>query len=273
MNKKFIFLDIDGTLISFAGNFLPQTREALEAAHKNGHKLIISTGRQHSQIYPWLLDLGVFDAVIATAGANIRVEGKTLSTHFIQKDKLEFIHQYLEKNQTPYAVQTQTQMVVEPWCAEKIAAYNKKAGMSEEKAKSLFGGVKIVNDISKLDNAEKIAYYCAPKSAKEVAQDIGDYFNVNIFSFGNAPDTNGEISINGVNKASGMREILEYFCGRREDTFAFGDADNDIEMLEFANVGVAMGNATQTLKQSADYITDDVEAGGLYNAFKKFGLI
>lgn len=273
MNRKFVFLDIDGTLISFNGVFPDETLEALKQAHKNGHKLIISTGRQQSQIYPWLLKLGLFDAVIATAGANIRADGKTLSTHFMAKDKLDFIHGYLEENHMPYAVQTEKEMVVEPWCGKEIAAYNKKIGMSEEKSKSLFGGVRVVDDIRELENAEKIAYYCAPKNAKEVAKDIGDYFNVNIFSFGNAPDTNGEISINGVNKASGMQEILDYYSGKREDTIAFGDADNDIEMLEFANIGVAMGNATQTLKDSADYVTDDVEECGLYNAFKKFNLI
>ena len=273
MNRKFIFLDIDGTLISFNGIFPDETLEALKSAHANGHKLIISTGRQQSQIYPWLLDLGLFDGLIATAGANIKVNGKTLSTHFIDKDKLIFLRNYLTENKTPFLVQTETQMIVEPWAGEGINEYHRRNGISEEKSKSLFGAIKVVDDIRTIDNAEKICYYCAPKSAAEVEKEIGDYFNVNIFSFGNAPDTNGEISVRGVNKASGMQEILDYFGGKREDTFAFGDADNDIEMLKFANVGVAMGNATQNLKDSADYVTDDVENCGLYNAFKKFKLI
>lgn len=273
MSTKYIFLDVDGTIVNFKGEILPKTVEALKKAHENGHKLIISTGRQQSQVYPWLLELGVFDGVIATAGANVRAEGKTIATHFILKEKLDFLHRYLEDNHIPYAVQTENAMLLEQWCFDEISAYHKKNGVTGKAAESLFGGIKVIDDIRTLNNAEKIAYYAATKRTSEVEKEIGDYFFVNIYSFGNAPDTNGEISVRGCNKASGMREILAYFGGKQEDTFAFGDADNDIDMLLFANVGVAMGNATEALKDNADYITDDIDDAGIYNAFKRYGII
>ena len=54
---------------------------------------------------------------------------------------------------------------------------------------------------------------------------------------------------------------------------AFGDGDNDLEMMDFAEYGVAMGNATPALIAAADTVTDDINSDGLYNAFKKLGLI
>ena len=66
---------------------------------------------------------------------------------------------------------------------------------------------------------------------------------------------------------------MKHYNVDREDTIAFGDAGNDLEMLQFAGIGVAMGNGTQDAKQAADYITKDVKEDGLYHGFAKFGLI
>ena len=70
-----------------------------------------------------------------------------------------------------------------------------------------------------------------------------------------------------------MGEILRRFDAPRSATIAFGDGDNDLEMMDFAEYGVAMGNATPALIAAADTVTDDINSDGLYNAFKKLGLI
>ena len=58
-----------------------------------------------------------------------------------------------------------------------------------------------------------------------------------------------------------------------EETIAFGDGGNDITMIEHAAIGVAMGNANKEVKEIADYITDDVDNNGIYNALKHFNII
>ena len=58
-----------------------------------------------------------------------------------------------------------------------------------------------------------------------------------------------------------------------EDTIAFGDGGNDITMIEHAAIGVAMGNANEGVKKIADYITDDVDNDGIFNALKHFNII
>ena len=76
-----------------------------------------------------------------------------------------------------------------------------------------------------------------------------------------------------VTKADGIKEILDIYNIKPEETIAFGDSDNDIDMLKFCNIGVAMGNSTEAVLKSADYITDHIDKDGLYNALKHFQLL
>ena len=70
----------------------------------------------------------------------------------------------------------------------------------------------------------------------------------------------------GNSKAVGMEAICRHFGIRREETIAFGDGGNDIEMLQWAGVGIAMGNAEESVKQHADLVTTDVDSEGIENA-------
>ena len=74
-------------------------------------------------------------------------------------------------------------------------------------------------------------------------------------------------------KEKGIRALCEAMGISVEETIAFGDGANDRKMLEMAGIGVAMGNALEEVKQSADYITDTVEEDGLAKALHHFCLI
>ena len=72
-------------------------------------------------------------------------------------------------------------------------------------------------------------------------------------------------------KARGLRQI--HYGITEQEIIAFGDAENDLEMLQYAGIGVAMGNANEELKMIADYVTTDVDDDGIWNACKHFELI
>jgi hydroxymethylpyrimidine pyrophosphatase-like HAD family hydrolase len=74
-------------------------------------------------------------------------------------------------------------------------------------------------------------------------------------------------------KEKGMDEINNYFGFDLEETMAFGDGGNDIGMLRHAAIGVAMGNANETVKQAADYVTTSVDDHGVMNALQHFNII
>lgn len=82
-----------------------------------------------------------------------------------------------------------------------------------------------------------------------------------------------DIIAKGGGKDVAIAKYLEAMGISREETIAFGDGHNDAAMLQFAGIGVAMGNAEPAVKAIADYVTDDVDACGIENALKHFGLI
>jgi hypothetical protein len=86
------------------------------------------------------------------------------------------------------------------------------------------------------------------------------------------PDFTDLIPADG-GKSVGIQQLLEHFGLSQEETMAFGDGGNDIEMLQYVHLGVAMGNGTQNVKAAADYVTDSVDEDGIWNALVHFGLI
>jgi Cof subfamily protein (haloacid dehalogenase superfamily) len=77
----------------------------------------------------------------------------------------------------------------------------------------------------------------------------------------------------GGSKAEGIKQMISKLGFKLEDVYAFGDGLNDIEMLNAVGTGVAMGNAPDIVKQSADVITEDVGEDGLYKGLKSLNLI
>ena len=74
-------------------------------------------------------------------------------------------------------------------------------------------------------------------------------------------------------KVSGIKEYIKRLGIDQSETMAFGDAENDIEMLEFAAIGVAMGNGKDEVKAVADYVTASVDEDGIEKALKHYDLI
>ena len=70
-----------------------------------------------------------------------------------------------------------------------------------------------------------------------------------------------------------MLGVLEQYGIQPEESIAFGDSENDNEMLRAAGIGVAMGNALEETKAASDYVTDDCDDEGVAHALAHFALI
>lgn len=77
----------------------------------------------------------------------------------------------------------------------------------------------------------------------------------------------------GFSKATGIQIITRALGVERQDILAFGDSNNDLDMLEYAGIGVAMGNGTPQIRERADYVTGSLENDGIWNALQHFGLL
>jgi hydroxymethylpyrimidine pyrophosphatase-like HAD family hydrolase len=104
-------------------------------------------------------------------------------------------------------------------------------------------------------------------------QEFGDYFRLGIWNIFGKGRGFGDFTQKNLSKASAVAALLNTLGLKREDTFAFGDSFNDVEILQYCQTGIAMGNAPDELKAVADYVTSDVTDDGILKAFEHFGLI
>ncbi|WP_028235112.1 Cof-type HAD-IIB family hydrolase [Pseudobutyrivibrio sp. MD2005] len=275
--SKLIFFDIDGTLISFDGELPQSTIRALKNAQARGHKIFICTGRSKCQIEDRLLDIG-FDGIVAASGAYTEYHGKVVNAEYMEPERLKKLLTFFDKNNIVYMLQ----------CSDKVVATTKSLTAMKEifkeklknKPKSIdkiFAKQHEDDDLSShfdtYTNAEKACYYLSPLSLDEVEHSLNDDFDVTAMSFKDSNDSSGEICMKDITKAYGMKKIIDYLDSSVEDTIAFGDGPNDFEMIEFANIGVAMGNASPALKEKANMITSKITDDGIYNGMKNLGLI
>ena len=271
MKPKAVFLDIDGTLVDFQGKLPASAGKALKLARDKGHRLVLCTGRTRGQVYPWLLDFG-FDGLITGAGARVEAEGNLLCSHVIPEKDLARAVDYFEEIRAHYYLQAEAGIYAPGWCIRRQTAVF-QGEMTEEEREERFGKIFQEDRPASRQDVEKIAYYQSPEQLRQVRQRLGDFFTVEASSFQLVDSSDGEVTIRGIDKASGMEAYLEAAGISREDTYAFGDGPNDREMLGFAGTGVAMGNAAEELKRHADLVTAPLQEDGLYRAFEKLGLI
>jgi Cof subfamily protein (haloacid dehalogenase superfamily) len=275
---KLLFFDIDGTLVGFDGKIPESTYRALDMAKSNGHKIFICTGRSKCQIYDYLIEYG-FDGIVAATGAYVEYEGKIIRQDTIGTEHIGKLIEYLENEKIPYCFQAAKHPIADP---DKIDIMSKiideqlRASTRKDKP-NVFRDTLLATDLrtnpEKYAYAEKAIYFGATKTVKEIQSDLAPYFEVTASSFEKPDDTSGEVTVAGINKASGMKVIGEYLGYTREDMIAFGDGPNDIDMLEYASIGIAMGNAGAVAKASADLVTEPIGEDGIFNALRKLNLI
>jgi len=275
MKTKYVFLDIDGTLVGYDSKIPASALKALNQAKANGHKIIISSGRAYCMIYKELLSAIDFDGIISSGGACVMVDGRVIYESYIEDESLAFVIDYFRANGITYLLMSKDDIYAETVFNKYVLPGMIKAGYNKDLVEQAYGTNIEVEDIRRVRGGNKLAYFTSPFKPDKIASDLDGRFYVVDFSVGKTEKSNffGEMNNGGVNKASGIDEYLKYVGGSIEDTIAIGDSANDLEMLEHAAISVAMGNGTEAAKAAADFVTDDVDKDGIYNAFVKLGLI
>lgn len=266
---KYVFFDIDGTLLPFGGDLPKDTAKAIELCLERGHKLFFCTGRSVAELNDKVRNLP-FSGGVFGAGTEVIVEGKKIFESFYSEDDKEFIFSYYKKHDLDPLIQTPNNTFL----STKLAGSLDQLFKTHNDGKALeIGGLKIEDDFSKINNITKTIYYSSGYTTNEIISDIGHRFAIVDNTIGLPKHLVAEVMQKGINKATGIYKVIEYFGATIEDTIAFGDGANDIEMIETAHIGIAMGNAENEVKEIAYYITDDVDKGGIINALRHFCVI
>lgn len=272
---KAILLDIDGTLTNSKKEITPKTLKALKAAQDRGVKLVIASGRPAKGLtkYGDLLDMwmhhGLFVAYNGARVIDCENQEVLVDITMKQEDVTEVLT-HLKKFDVIPVVTYGEYMVVEDvfHCMVKdgdrvfnVIQYESRMNnyrLMEVEDLAKFTDFPVNKILTAGDSDYLQAHY---EEMREPFKDrLSSMFTANFYYEYTAP---------GINKGSALKEAMEKLGIKPEECIAFGDAENDISMLEYAGIGVAMGNATDAVKAMADEITLSNEEDGIAESLYK----
>ncbi|MBT1166382.1 HAD hydrolase family protein [Bifidobacterium simiarum] len=281
MSRRLILLDIDGTLVGRTHRVPADAAQAVKAAQANGHLVMICTGRASSEIEGHILEVG-FDGLIAVSGAYIEVGGMMCGERFIKPDVVTRATAVLDKLGVDYLWQSSKGMWATARYLERLMVVARFGRTDEELSRwhdiddSRREADELGWGIGELVPASKGTFLVPDGldlSVDDVRRALGDDLVTINGSMGAFAKVNGEVMIPGVTKGSALRDVATLMDIPMSRTVAIGDSDNDLAMLEMAGTAVAMGNGADSVKRIADFVTDDVDGGGIRNAFSRLHLI
>ena len=243
---KAAFFDIDGTLLSFKTHRIPASaQQVLDSFHEQGIACVIATGRPTYQMPDWLFELG-WDAYITLSGQHcFDAEGVYRSCPIDPDDVAVIVDQVAQGRYDSLCMQGENSFVNR--LSERVVAAGNNAGIvyHEEPFAHAFDA--------------PVYQFCA-------FVDPADAHIVTDAVFCDIIPANG-------GKDLGVAATLERLGIAPDEAIAFGDGENDLSMFSAVGTSVAMGNAQDTVKAAATYVTTAVDDDGIYNAAKHFGLL
>lgn len=263
-DKKILFFDIDGTLITDdARRLLPDSAKlAIRLARKNGHLTFINTGRVFVNIEEFIRDVG-FDGYVCGCGTHIRVGDNDLLHNRVSGKRCHEIAQKARECGMMAIYEHMGHTAYDKECPEEG---NKEILDYFRQMKR-----KMIDDIESEEFVfdKFTAWYNEGNNrVMEFLEFLQEDFNC-IKREGNFY----EVVPKGFTKATGIKYLQDYYGIAKDNIYVFGDSNNDLDMLKYATNSIAMGHCTPEVLACAAYHTDTVEEDGIYNAMKHFGVI
>lgn len=262
MKYKLVAADMDGTLLNSNEEITPVTLQAIERAVKSGVIFSISTGRpiQGVEIYSHLLNLNA--PFITYNGAMIVVlgTGEILFQQDLDKEDARQILKLGKKYNTTMCVWSENQLYGNI-LNNKIYDYRSMSGVEP----------KLIEDEELLldQGITKILWFDEEEAINRWQKELACEPFENV-TFCTSKPVYLEFFNKQVSKAHALEKIGQLYNIRREEMIAVGDGFNDLSMLEYAGMGVAMGNAPEEIKEKAAYVTAANDEDGVAEVINKF---
>lgn len=260
---------MDGTLLSSEKHILPETGKAIEKALQAGKFVVIASGRSVSEVEVYGEELGEIPYAVCTSGGVIydRRKQKVIYSHGLEEEwKQEILRTAVDEDAMAYCV-SGGKVIAEREKLKRMDEYH--MGIYSEMANSIYVKVDDIWEtcVEGKIPLEKINLYSRTSETREKLYQRLKALPVTIaFAEGNSL----EINPAGITKAHGLEKLGEHLSVKAEEIIAVGDADNDKEMLGFAGLSAAMGNAIPEIKQICDVIVADNDHNGCGKAIEKY---
>ncbi|SFL65679.1 Cof subfamily of IIB subfamily of haloacid dehalogenase superfamily/HAD-superfamily hydrolase, subfamily IIB [Paenibacillus sp. 1_12] len=257
MEYKIVFFDVDGTITNHEDGSIPNsTKEAIQALKNKGLRVVAATGRPLSMCQE-IRELGI-DTFITANGAYVKHNQQVI--HKVPMDK-NHIQQVLE---FAYTHNHGLSFFTEDFCMngaqdiEILKALKETLSLHDYPA---------IDPLIYLQEVYLMCLYATDETVETYMKQFPHLtfkrwhpFVLNVLQ-------------EEVSKSLAIIQVLQYFNMDHSEAIAFGDGENDIDMLELVGLGIAMGNGNDKLKAAADFVTKKSSENGIEFALKKYGIL
>lgn len=264
---KLIAVDVDGTLVNSEKKITPKTRDALIAAGRAGHKVVIVSGRPTAGVLSLAEELNFdeFGGLLSNFnGGSITnyATGEVIANHTLDVDLVKEILAHTRELEIDLIIPDGDRII-----SDKDSKY-----LEIERDLLNVNSEVIENIRDEIDFApNKLLFANDEEILDEIIPGLSEKF-IDRTSQVRSTRYYYEIMPQGLSKGKSLLEIADHYGIDQADIIAFGDEMNDETMIEVAGVGVAMGNAVEPIKQIADYVTLSNDEDGIADYLYKFVL-
>lgn len=260
---KMVATDIDGTILKWSFEYSDEVKKCIKKLKANGVKVVLVTGRMHCAALGIAKELGIDTPIVSYQGGMIKEFSKcddVLFRNDMDSEKAVEIIDWAHENNVHINLYMDDVLYVEE-DSETIRKYTDARFIDYHVCKFDKLKIKNVNKILAIDfqNPERVTGWVNDLS--KMYPDLYIIKSTPYFC---------EIAAKNATKGRAVEFLQKKWGLKKEEILAIGDQDNDIELLKAGGIAVAMGNATETLKACADYITDTVDNDGWAKAVEKF---
>ncbi len=262
MKYKFVAADMDGTLLNSRGEITPATVEEIRKLAEKDVVFTVSTGRPIQGVTKYKEVLGLSGPVITYNGAMIvnAEDHKVLFEQGLLREDARKIWELGQTYNTTMCIWAGNQLYGNR-LDDKIHDYKKLSGVEPILAEDIETLLDIgITKILWYDEVERIESFLAQLSPDLFCE----------VSYCTSKPTFLEFFSDKVSKAVAMEKIGELLGISREEMVAIGDGLNDLSMIQYAGLGVAMGNAAKEVKEHAQFVTDTNDEEGVKKVLVKF---
>ena len=275
MSKKIIFMDIDGTLTEPGENTPPDSAvEAIHRTQEKGNLVFLCTGRNQGMASPLMKYRP--DGLIASGGGRILCGEEVLYDCPMTEEQRVRVLTSLEKNGVYRTVECMLDSFTDESFKEFIEQ-SAKDGNSEllRWRKQIEESLNILPMAEYRDQPVYKVIVMRPSADNSLAakKEGEEDFNLVLQEPDRYGIVNGEVVNKKFDKGRAVLRVCEHFGVPVEDTYGFGDSENDREMLETVGTSVCMENGAQSMKELADIVCPKISENGIKKSFTNLGLV
>lgn len=263
---RVVVLDVDGTLLNSDHAITPRVAETLKAAIAKGVQIVLATGKTRYSTLKLLDELGIRTPGIYLQGLAIYdAGGAVLQQLTLEPSLVRQVITFGEDRGFTMLIYSGERILVRSRDEQLEARF----ALYHEITPEVIGALQ--NVVGTLP-VNKVIAVGAPRAVTalrwQLTLQVGGAGRI---MQAGVPEML-EVLPPGASKGWALRQLLKIIKVDAAHVMAVGDAENDIEMIQLAGVGVAMGQAAQDVKDAADYVTDSNDADGVAEAFERFVL-